>query len=182
MKRFQKLWRAARDDAPAPPIDLRYLQRPRGRIGAESEVRSDIHSFLSDIYDSVAETLPDFRDELCNSSKFVQMTLDDPYSQALHVQLPDSEFLPDKEKKPRKRKGQVEINLERTSKQFEERWLPPGSMKEYFEQYRNQSALEKPGSFASFWRVSCRAIDSVSASLMRSLYETITTMILSLRR
>lgn len=156
-KRFQKLWTAARDNAAAPPVDLRYLQRPRGRIGAESEVRSDIVSFLSDIYDSVAETLPDFRDELCNSSNFVQLTLesDDPYSQALRNELQDSEFLPDKEKKPRKRKGQVEINLERTSKQFEERWLPPGSMKEYFEQYRDQSVLEKPGCFASFWRVSC---------------------------
>lgn len=141
---------------PSPPADLRYLKRPRGRVGAEhaASVRTDIVSFLNEIYSSVAETLPDFRDELGASAGTVQINVEDPYAKALHDESVDPDLLPKPKTKPRKRKGQVEINLERTSKTMEERWLPPGSMKEYHEQYRLRTGLEKPGSFATFWRVS----------------------------
>ena len=154
-KRFQKLWRAARDLLPAPPADLRYLRRPHGRVGVDAgaSARSDIITFLNEIYNSVAETLPDFRDELGATGGTVKINVEDPYSKALHDESVDPDLLPKPKTKPRKKKGQVQINLERTSKTMEERWLPPGSMKEYFEQYRLQSGLEKPGSFVTFWRV-----------------------------
>lgn len=121
-------------------------------------MRGDICTFLEYIYESVAETLPDFRDEL-GSGAGVQIHLEDPYSLEMQNQnakkrnieepLEDVDARP--KAKPRKHRGQVEINLSRSH--LEERWLPPGSMKEYYEQYCAQSGLQKPASFASFWRV-----------------------------
>lgn len=153
-RRFGKLWDAVRQQKLAPPADLRYLRRPLDRIGGEAQVRSDVLSFLEYIYNSVAETLPDFRDELSTASASVALNLADPYAKALHEECADPD-LPTPKSKQRKKKGQVEINLSRTAKTFEERWLPPGSMKEYYEQYVLQSGLEKPGSFPTFWRVTC---------------------------
>ena len=46
---------------PAPPVDIRYLQKPKAQVVAET--RSSVVSFLMEIYLSVAETLPDFRDD-----------------------------------------------------------------------------------------------------------------------
>ena len=158
-KRFGKLWQAARDQEPAPPVDLRFLKRPCGKIGSDeqSQVRGDVCSFLEYIYESVAETLPDFRDEL-GSTTDVTVNVEDPYSVELQSEsrkrpLEDLENVDLRPKsKPRKRKGQIEINQSRTSAVREERWLPPSSMKEYWEQYRIQSALPKAASFPTFWR------------------------------
>ena len=140
-------------------MDLRYLLKPLTNVGAErrAQVRGDICSFLEYIYESVAETLPDFRDEMGGSTG-VQLAVDDPYLQEMDSQKRTADEMLEEldlraRAKPRKRKGQVQINLSRTSATMEERWLPPGTMKEYYEQYRSQSALEKPGSFPSFWRV-----------------------------
>ena len=109
-------------------------------------------SFLEYIYNSVAETLPDFRDELPTACASVALNLADPYAKALHEECAD----PDLPKaKPRRKKGQIEINGSRTAKTFETRFLPPGSMKEYYEQYVLQSGLEKAASFPTFWRVAC---------------------------
>lgn len=114
-------------------------------------------TFLDQIYNSIAETLPDFKDEL-GASSAVQMNLNnDPYAKVFHDECADPDLLQRSNPKPRKQKGQVQINLARTSKTMEEKWLPPGSMKEYYDQYVAQSGLEKPGSFPSFWRVSCSA-------------------------
>ena len=155
-RRFGKLWGAARDGNFAPPVDLRYLQGPQSRVGNDrnAQVRGDIYTFLQSIYDSVAETLPDFKDEL-GSSETVRVCLGDPCAEQMRkccekdVEDPvDADLHP--RKKPRKNKHQVAINQARTVATMEERWLPPGSMKEYFDQYLLQSGLEKPGSFASF--------------------------------
>ena len=142
-------------------MDLRYLKKPLARVGVDraSQCRGDICSFLEYVYDGIAETLPDFRDELggCHG---VEINVDDPYQVEMHNALQSKEKLMEdcdlqpKKKKPRKTKRQVALNLERTSK--EEKWLQPGSMKEYWEQYRAQSSLEKPASFASFWRATWR--------------------------
>ena len=85
-KRFGKLWAAARDDLPAPPVDLRYLSGESSRVGcyAESSVRGDICSFLEYLYEGVAETLPDYRDEL-GTGTAVQINVNDPYADQLHV-------------------------------------------------------------------------------------------------
>ena len=134
--------------------------RPLANVGAgrAAQVRGDICSFLEYyIYESIAETLPDFRDEMGGSAE-VRLAVDDPYLQEMSSQKRTvNEMLEEVDlrarAKPRKRKGQVNINLSRTSVTMEERWLPPGTMREYYEQYRAQSGLEKPGSFPSFWRV-----------------------------
>ncbi|CAK9056461.1 Hypothetical protein (Fragment) [Durusdinium trenchii] len=85
-RRFSRVTQAVNDGASAPPVDLRYLNRP----GVEAEVatcRSDILSFLSEIYNSIAETLPDFRDDTFDvetSLEIVKPDVDtaDPYSEA----------------------------------------------------------------------------------------------------
>lgn len=111
-------------------------------------MRGDICSFLEYLYEGVAETLPDFRDEL-GAASAVAVSVDDPYAAQLNrsAETVLSEMVP-KQKKPRKNKRQVVINQRRTEN--EERWLPPGTMKEYHDQYVLQSSLSKPGSFPSF--------------------------------
>ena len=137
-KRFGKLWSAARDRLEAPPVDLRYLAQPKGRVGATAaaQVRSDICSFLELIYESVAETLPDFRDEMGGGTT-ICANLNDPYSVELQKQskkqVLDQQLEDVPKAKPRKRKHQVEINMDRTAATHEERWLPPGSMQEYYQ-------------------------------------------------
>lgn len=119
-----------------------------------ASVKGDIVSFLEYLYQSVAETLPDFRDELGNTSA-VKVDVADPYAEKLHAkgegEKIQSDLAPPR-KKPRKTNRQVVINQSR--KEMEERFLPPGTMKEFFDQYVLQSALSKPGSFPTFWRVS----------------------------
>ena len=138
----------------APPADLRYLERPKAKCGDSelTEARGDVISFLEALYESVAETLPDFKDEIltpvdqaCDVSRS-----SDPYAEEKEFQT--EALLGCRTRKPRKAKRQIQINLDRTSKHFEERWLPPSTMKEYYEQYQIQSALPKPASFPTFWR------------------------------
>lgn len=165
-KRFGRLWLAARDNAPAPPLDTRYLSRPFAGVGAHgnSQIRGDVATFLECLYESVAETLPDFKDELGSAKDIVIPLADDPAAAELEAHAQSSnkkrsaeESLADVDLQPRKkfytRSRQVKVNPERTGGRFEERWLPPAAMMEYYEQYRSQSGLEKAGSFKSFWRV-----------------------------
>lgn len=114
-------------------------------------MRGDICSFLEYLYEGVAETLPDFKDEL-GSTSAVQVSVADPYTEQLHSKCEhvDSDLKPAL-RRPRKTKRQVVINQSRGD--MEPRYLPPGSMKEYYDQYVLQSSLSKPGSFPSFWRV-----------------------------
>ena len=66
-----------------PPVDLRYLARPSQDVESNTK---EVYSFLQRLYDSVAETLPDVRDE-----DGVQTSLqhfenaDDPYAKALQA-------------------------------------------------------------------------------------------------
>ncbi|CAK9078225.1 unnamed protein product [Durusdinium trenchii] len=123
-----------------------YLQRPLANVGfaRNAQVRGDICTFLEYLYDSVAETLPDFRDEM-GSSSTVRLTVEDPYAKEMQNQQSVDESLEEVDlrprTKPRKRKGQVQINMSRTSATMEERFLPPSSMKEYYEQYRSQKGF-----------------------------------------
>ena len=153
---------AARCNAPAPPVDTRYLSRPFQKIGEQqcAQTRGDIVSFLECIYESIAETLPDFRDELGSASGVV-ISLDDPCAAEMEAQIQASrkrtadQALADVDLRPASKYSksrQIKVNLDRANS-FEERWLPPGTMTEYYEQYKLQSGLPKPGSFKSFWRV-----------------------------
>lgn len=148
-------------------MDTRFLARPFQNIGAQqfAQIRGDIVSFLECIYESVAETLPDFRDELGSASESVVISLDDPCAAEMEVHVQASrkrtadQALADVDLRPASKyckSRQIKVNLDRADS-FEERWLPPGAMMEYYEQYKLQSALPKPGSFKSFWRVASLA-------------------------
>lgn len=172
--RFGRLLGAARKGEHVAPVDLRYLQKgvpQRGRDGADG-VRAKVVSFLRGIYESVAETLPDVRDEACDedagelvnmSSQLPQME-PDPYTQAMD----DAEIhlkLKPKAKGIRVRRGGLQLNPERRpEKGYEKRWLPPGHMRDYYEQFLctpDGNLNGKPIAFSSFWRVWFQKFGSV---------------------
>jgi len=145
---------AARNGDIVAPLDTRYLQKGIPKKGEKStdSSRQRIVTFLRGIYESIAETLPDIRDDTwdgvdTSSTNFELPELVDPYSEVLGRKV----------KKPRKRKFSLQLNQERRDVDiFEERFLPPGSMKEYHEQMRATELLsqdEKPVAFSTFWRV-----------------------------
>lgn len=113
----------------------------------------------------MAETLPDVRDDTLSDGECEASvpSLDvraqtpdvEPYSdfglaaQVSGLSAPSSK----RASKPRKMRKSIPIRPGRTSADCEERFLPPGTMKEYYTQYTRQSSLEKPASFPCFWRV-----------------------------
>ena len=153
------------------------MSKPFAKVGAQgtSQIRGDVATFLECLYESVAETLPDFRDEL-GSAHGIAIAVGDPCAAELEAHAQSSnkkrsaeESLADVDLRPRKkfsRSRQVKVNMERTSGTFEERWLPPAAMMEYYGQYKSQSGLEKPGSFKSFWRVA-----RLTSKCPRDLYD-----------
>lgn len=130
-------------------------------------MRSDVVSYLKSIYESVAECLPDSRDnEFDNVDPLTipSSGLLDPYCVQLNLEADEEqkqrmykglEQQMDKTQKPRKKKKGVEMNLDRTADETgnEVKWLPPGKMKEYYTQYTVISGLSKPASFPCFWKV-----------------------------
>ena len=139
-----------------PPSDLRYLAKPR-MMAQHHEVRADVVSFLANLYNSCAETLPDVKDDPLSAEEEVslqQATTDpevDPYAKAMEDVISGKKVLPGPPGKKRKKKKGVEINPARAD--MEKKWLPPGCMRDHWEQYRLQSELPKPASFPTFWRV-----------------------------
>ncbi len=147
--------RAAREGNIVPPADMRYLKgvREPGRKRTDTS-RDRIISFLKGIYDSVAETLPDVKDEACDfdaESLVVEMPeLADPYAKALNTPT----VVPLAKKKQKIRRNRMSINLEPSRKHaHEERWLPPGHMRDYWEQMKYANANGPPVAFSTFWRV-----------------------------
>ena len=141
-------------EATSPPVDLRYLCKPRVTERSH-EVRADVVSFLSNVYTSCAETLPDVRDDPLSAEEELVLQrpgdseTQDPYAEKLANMASEKKELPSVQS-CRKRKKGVEINQLRT---LEKRFLPPGCMKDYWEQYVLMSPLAKPASFPTFWRV-----------------------------
>ena len=130
------------------------------------EVTSDVIEFLQKIYCSVAETLPDVRDDTLSDDESslpkidvrVQQPDSEPYadfSLALRadIRCPPSAKQSKPKTRPRKMRKSIPIRPGRGSAENEERFLPPGTMKEYHTQYVRQSGLAKPASFPCFWRV-----------------------------
>lgn len=128
-------------------------------------------SFLNEIYHSVAETLPDFRDEgFDEEAADVETTVEvvggsDPYAECLNNKVQSAVAKPKAKakgkglRKIRKMSKSVSINLVRKtggSAGMEERWLPPGRMKDMWELYvrRMAPSVVKPASFTTFWRES----------------------------
>ena len=50
----------------APPADLRFLKRA---LAVTSESTSEVVSFLEQLYNSVAETMPDVRDDTADDER-----------------------------------------------------------------------------------------------------------------
>ena len=119
-------------------------------------------SFLQKLFASVAETLPDVKDDCTlddggENEILVQDVSAEPYSdfkvaQAVKGDLVDANNA--KKLKPRKMRKSIKIQPGRSvAEGNEERFLPPGSMREHYVQYKAQSGLEQPASFPAFWRV-----------------------------
>lgn len=140
---------------------MRYLSKPR--VSERShETRADVVSFLSNLYISTAETLPDVRDDPLSTAEELKLqapgaeTDEDPYAKTLvdmvaGQETSQQENLSGKPEKKRSKKRGVEINPLRAN--MEKKCLPPGCMRDHWEQYRLLSHLENPASFPTFWRV-----------------------------
>ena len=101
------------------------------------------------MYSSIAETLPDVRDETLGDDEIpaeggIIELKSDPYQAAASGHA-----------KPRKMHRSVAI----PDANLEVRYLPPGTMKEYWVQYCRQSKMTAPASFPAFWRVALIEID-----------------------
>lgn len=171
-KRCTRLYNSAQNGEEAPPVDTRYLTKPYSKSGDESAAaRADIISYLNSLYESLAETLPDSRDETFDDVNPEAMNCQklhgpDTYSVEFNKQAEaQDEVTPPRAcslKAPKKKKRRtvlrgVKLNMNRTGGdepgQMEIRWLPPGSMRDIWAEYTSVSALEKPPSFPTFWRV-----------------------------
>ena len=177
-QRFAKLYDAAYACAPGPLADLRYLKQSMTVKPQHAELRGEVIGFLHQIYSSIAETLPDVRDgaleeevEEVQTGCSIQLTHADPYAAAAvgdvkcHV-LPVDKMNGQKsakgKAKPRKMQRSIPIRSERTVHHgLEERYLPPGTMKEYWIQYTRQSKTAKPASFPMFWRAAMLSISFI---------------------
>ena len=144
----------------SPPVDLRYLERPLQRVSGDSR-RAQVVSFLEGLYSSVPETLPDVKDDT------MEITFDgsgaadseDAYADALSLTRDDltSVTAPTRgTKRIRTKIKSVRMNEGRhpLHSGLEVRWLPPGSIKDYWEQLR-ASDEEENISFSYFWRGTC---------------------------
>ena len=131
--------KAVKEGFSKAPADLRFLRRGGLRI---RERTTQVLSFLENVYSSIAETLPDVRDSVREDS--AEAT--DPYCLALSADIGDNT-----ETAKRNRKY-VSVTSSAESSQREVRYLPPGTMREYYEQYLRQGNLAV--SFKTFWLAS----------------------------
>ncbi|CAK9086749.1 Uncharacterized protein SCF082_LOCUS41032, partial [Durusdinium trenchii] len=92
-RRFSRMAKAISEGQAAPPVDLRYLNRRCCETELNSG-RADVVSFLSDVYASVAETLPDFRDDTYDCETTLEPATDahgkDPYAELVAKSDPDA--------------------------------------------------------------------------------------------
>ena len=145
---------AAESGSLAPPLDLRFFRKGVEQLD-RAPSKSAVISFLQGIYDSVAETLPDARDDVdpCIGTTITLPEMEDQYakfgqiSEKLDAEKKALETQPGL--KPRKRKKSVCLDVDRTDR--EERFLPPGHMVDYFKQFKLACPEEKV-SFSCFWR------------------------------
>lgn len=158
---------AARQGAVAPPVDLRYLRRgvpTKGDSGGDSS-RGRVVTFLRTIYESVAETLPDVRDspqdEVDPHTSYMTVSLPladpDPYTDAIHDPTMRLKLKPQAKGVRAKKLGIVMNTSRRPDTGLEKRWLPPGHIREYYEQFliadgHSSTSQQKPVSFSTFWR------------------------------
>eukprot|EP00438_Fugacium_kawagutii_P021571 Skav212155 [mRNA] locus=scaffold754:104394:116972:+ [translate_table: standard] len=123
---------------------------------------SKVCSYLEQLYESVAETLPDIRDDGVETILEPDLSKEptDAYAEALtregSSQVPavvcKSAAKP--KQKQRKRKQGLDLHVERLPEHsgLPIRHLPPGCMRDYFEQFRALDEVGHNVSFSTFWR------------------------------
>jgi hypothetical protein len=169
-QRYARIDSAIKNGDNACPIDMRFLQRP---CMTTSEGRSDVFSFLTDMYNSVAETLPDMNDPGCDvtlvsCNDIADGGLDavDPYTELLNKVLHDTPIRPSSGGKVSKSKYTAKVGPQskrlgrrRSSNMYQRagaddcvRFLPPGNMSEYFQLFKSTCHHSKV-SFSLFWAV-----------------------------
>ncbi|CAK9069137.1 unnamed protein product, partial [Durusdinium trenchii] len=154
--RFDKLRAAAENGSIVPPVDLRYLKKGQPVQDRHGDcARGRIVSFLESVYHGQAETLPDVRDNIVDvDMKVIDVqVVADPYVDALNAANPATELPSKKEGRKqhqRLKNKSVQVNTDRS--QFEERFLPPGTMMDYYELMKAAEPDLPPVSFSSFWR------------------------------
>lgn len=164
--RFNRLKASAVNGDLTPPVDLRYLTKPCSKSTGMDHTASVV-SYLMEIYHSVAETLPDFRDETLDvETSLVAGDGEDKdfYSDLLAAQQAlgpgpenpkSSSSSKPKNPKHRKMRKSIKVNLARkpeTGGLYEDKWLPPGQMKDHWELYRRCQRGHECASFSTFWR------------------------------
>lgn len=179
-RRFEKILKAAREGQTTAPVDLRYLSRPKESV-KDDEVRADVASFLEQLYTSCAETLPDVRDDPLTLDEQRELEaapskaeLVDPYAEKLDdVRAGKAIMLPSKESSSKRkiRKG-VKINAARMNEEV--RYLPPGTMKDHWEQYRLVSRCNSKASFVTFWRVPGTGLSEIYCNFLQARRENLT--------
>ena len=126
-----------------------------------AELHADVFEFLHSVYCSIAETLPDVRDGAMDEMDIdgkIELSEADSYTDAVGSTMIQtghggSAGSAKGKAKPRKMRS-IFIRQGRTPHDgVEERFLPPGTMKEYWVQYTQKTQLSSPASFPVFWRV-----------------------------
>ena len=147
-RRFNKLFEAVQNGDAKPPVDLRYLKRAEfGAINTD-ECVSEVITFLENVYSSVAENLPDVRDDTWDEG-----SPEDPHGMSIGSE-PAKVPIGEKQAKVKKHQRGVKVCPGRSvADGMEERYLPAGTMKEYWIQYKHQTQPERQASFPTFWRV-----------------------------
>lgn len=150
-------------------MDMRYLKRT---INKEPQATSERVSFLEGIYESVAETLPDVIDASMVTTLEETpeaVSIGDSYSTSVGLDSADSVHsdVEGTRKGPRAMRKGLRVFRDRSK---ETRFLPPGRMKDFYEQLCSSFAggVKKPPSFATFYRVALKSI-SVSSQAVGAL-------------
>ena len=166
--RFGRIRSAIESDKLAPPADLRYLRGGRSLDQTGESQKAKVVTFLEQVYQSQAETLPDLEDDPDAADMTVkrfQLNIGqeeislDPYSEEAGLtgqdqgQDQDQKPLGVKEPKTRKvRKHCRSLTINPARLNEEVRYLPPGTMLDVYHQMK-ASDPDCTVSFAQFWRV-----------------------------
>eukprot|EP00438_Fugacium_kawagutii_P006468 Skav206265 [mRNA] locus=scaffold265:244596:255091:- [translate_table: standard] len=147
--RFGRIRTAVAEGSHAAPVDKRYLRRGKFITDKNGELLSGVLSFLEKVYSSVAESLPDVRDatfELPDGERPDDSDDVDPYSKVFDLAIQPDEKI----SKAKKHKRGVEVcPFKTTAAGCEIRWLPPGTIKEYWVQYKQMAGSDREWSSAT---------------------------------
>ncbi|CAL1136877.1 unnamed protein product [Cladocopium goreaui] len=143
-----------------PPVDLRGLKSEAiCKDQSGDSVRARVITFLEQVYNSQAETLPDTRDDAADESFGVFVrdfawkddakdVAEDPYADAL--------VAPEQSRAPTPKLRRLHcrsIKINPARREEEERFLPPGTMRDMWEQMNASDKEQNKVSFAQFWRI-----------------------------